>query len=56
LKKPTGSVRFLFFKTGTGKTKPNPKQKTGKKLSKTEPNRKNQKKTIQTGKNLAKLV
>jgi hypothetical protein len=45
LKKPTGSVRFLFFKHGTGKTEPNPKQKTGKKLSKTEPNRKNQKKT-----------
>jgi len=38
LKKPTGSVRFWFFKPGTGKTEPNRK----KKLEKTEPNRKNQ--------------
>jgi hypothetical protein len=41
LKKPTGSVRFRFFKPGTGKTEPN-RKKTGKKPSqteKTEPNR-----------------
>jgi len=36
LKKPTGSVRFRFFKPGTGKTKPNRTEKTGKKPSQTE--------------------
>jgi len=44
LKKPTGSVRFRFFKPGTGKTEPK------KKLEKTEPNRKNQAKPSQTQK------
>jgi len=41
LKKPTGSVRFWFFKPGTGKTEPNRK----KNQKKTEPNRKNRAKT-----------
>jgi hypothetical protein len=27
LKKPTGSVRFWFFKPGSGKTEPNPNRK-----------------------------
>jgi hypothetical protein len=36
LKKLTGSVRFRFFKPGTGKTEPNKKNQ-----KKTEPNRKN---------------
>jgi hypothetical protein len=47
LKKPTGSVRFRFFKPETRKTKPNPNQKNRKKTEpkpsqteKTEPNRK----------------
>ena len=51
LKKPTGSVRFRFFKSGTGKTEPN---RTGKKPEKTEPKRKNRakpKKPSQTGLN-----
>jgi hypothetical protein len=34
MKKPTGSVRFWFFKPGTGKTKKKPSQ-----TEKTEPNR-----------------
>jgi len=45
LKKPTGSVRFRFFKPGTGKTEPN---RTEKKQKKTEPNRKNRAKTEKT--------
>jgi hypothetical protein len=36
LKKPTGSVRFRFFKPGTGKTEPN-RKKPDKKPSQTEP-------------------
>jgi hypothetical protein len=44
LKKPTGSVRFWFFKPGTGKTEPK------KKLEKTEPNRAKPKKPSQTEK------
>jgi len=47
LKKPTGSVRFRFFKSGTGKTEPN---RTGKKPEKTEPNRAKTKKPSQTEK------
>jgi hypothetical protein len=47
LKKPTGSVRFRFFKSGTGKTEPN---RTGKKPEKTEPNRAKMKKPSQTEK------
>jgi hypothetical protein len=35
LKKLTGSVRFRFFKPGTGKTEPN-RKKTRKKPSQTE--------------------
>jgi len=58
LKKPTGSVRFRFFKSGTGKTKPNQTgtEKNRKKKPsqtekteqnrKTEPNRKNQAKPV----------
>jgi hypothetical protein len=51
LKKPTGSVRFRFFKSGTGKTEPN-RKKTGKNRAKpsqnekTEPNRKNRAKPV----------
>jgi hypothetical protein len=47
LKKPTGSVQFLFFKPGTEKTKPNLKkpEKT-KKTEKTEPNGKNRAKPV----------
>jgi hypothetical protein len=37
LKKPTGSVRFQFYKPEIKKTEPDP---TGKKLKKTEPNQK----------------
>ena len=48
LKKPTGSVRFRFFKPGTGKTEPNPK-KPEKNRAKTEPNRKNRAKPVWTG-------
>jgi len=47
LKKPTGSVRFWFYKPETEKTEPN-----RKKQKKTEPN---QKKPSQTRKNRAKL-
>jgi len=50
LKKPTGLVRFWFFKPGTGKTEPN-RKKTGKKPSqteKTEPNRENRAKREKT--------
>jgi hypothetical protein len=50
LKKPTGSVRFRFFKPGTGKTEPN-RKKPDKKPSQTEPK---PKKPSQTGKNRAK--
>jgi hypothetical protein len=38
LKKPTGLVRFRFYKPKTEKTKP---KKNGAKPEKTEPNRKN---------------
>jgi hypothetical protein len=38
LKNPTGSVRFRFFKPGTGKTEP---KKIGKKTSQTEKNEPN---------------
>jgi len=55
LKKPTGLVRFRFFKPGTGKTEPNRTgKKTGKKPSQTEPNRKNRAKTEKTEPNRAK--
>jgi hypothetical protein len=37
LKKPTGSVRFWFFKLGTGRTE----------WKKTEPNRKNRAKLVE---------
>jgi hypothetical protein len=56
LKKPTGLVRFWFFKPGTGKTEPN-RKKTGKKPSqteKTEPNRENRAKREKTEPNRAK--
>jgi hypothetical protein len=47
LKKPTGSVRFRFYKPGTKKTEPNPNKKTRKKPSqnqaKPEKNRAKQK-------------
>jgi hypothetical protein len=52
LKKPAGSVQFLFYKQKTKKTEPNRnRQKTGKK---TEPNRKNRAKTESNRKNQAK--
>jgi hypothetical protein len=59
LKKPTGSVRFYFYKPETKKTEPNPnKQKpekkpsqTGKKPSQTRKNRVKLKKLSQTGLN-----
>jgi hypothetical protein len=38
LKKPTGSVRFRFFKLGTEKNEPN-RTRTEKTGKKTEPNR-----------------
>jgi hypothetical protein len=40
LKKPTGSVRFRFFKPRTKKTKPN-RTRTETNREKNEPNRKN---------------
>jgi hypothetical protein len=53
LKKPTGSVRFWFYKPETEKPEPNPNKKklsqTGKKrakLEKTEPNQKNRAKPV----------
>jgi len=52
LKKPTGSVRFRFFKPETGKTEPNRTRieknqtKNRAKPEKTEPNRKNQAKPV----------
>ena len=52
LKKPTGSVRFRFFKPRTKKTKPN-RTRTETNREKNEPNRKNRakpKKTSQTEK------
>jgi hypothetical protein len=49
LKKLTGSVRFRFFKPGTGKTEPNQKNQ-----KKTEPNWKNRAKTESNRKNRAK--
>ena len=49
MKKPTGSVRFRFYKQKTEKTEPNRNQQKTRK--KTEPNRKNRAKT---GKNRAK--
>jgi len=55
-KKPTGSVRFWFYKPETKKTELNPNRKKLKKrvkLEKTEPNRKIRaklKKPSQTGK------
>jgi len=54
LKKPAGSVRFLFYKQKTEKTEPKPK----KNLAKTEPNQKkqsqNRKKPSQNRENRAK--
>jgi hypothetical protein len=62
LKKPTGSVRFWFFKPGTGKTEPN-RKKPDKKPSQTEPkpkkpsqNRAKPEKTEPNRKNRAKPV
>ena len=48
MKKPTGSVRFQFYKPETEKTEPNPNQKNQKK---TEPNwKKTESKSSQTEK------
>ena len=48
LKKPTGSVRFRFFKPGTEKTEPN-REKTEPNQKKTEPNRKKPGQPVWTG-------
>jgi hypothetical protein len=50
LKKPTGSVRFRFYKPETKKTEPNRNRK------KTEPNRKNRAQTEPNRKNRAKPI
>ena len=55
MKKPTGSVRFRFFKPGTGKTEPNrTEKKPGKKPSQTEPKPSQTEKTEPNRKNRAK--
>jgi len=47
LKKPTGSVRFWFFKPGTGKTEPKTKpEKNRAKPSQTEKTESNQKNRV----------
>jgi hypothetical protein len=54
LKKPTGSVRFWFFKPGTGKTEPKTKPEKNrakpKKPSQTKKTESNRKKPSQTEK------
>jgi hypothetical protein len=60
LKKPTGSVRFRFYKPGTKKTEPNPNKKNQKKTepkpSQTGKKPSQTKKTIQNQKNGVKPV
>ena len=54
MKKPTGSVRFQFYKPETEKTEPNPNRKNQKKTEsnwkKTEPKSSQTEKPSQTGK------